>query len=314
MILVCGIPSETSISRLARALEDLGASWFMVNQRRVRASSIEVRVTEAGEVDGTLEHDGQSLSLSEITGIYLRFMDDRVLPEVRDEPVESPVRTHSRAFHDLLPQWAEVAHARVINRYSAMGSNYSKPYQLQLISEHGFSVPETLVTNDPELVLAFRAEHGRLIYKSVSSERSVVAELHNEDLARLERIRWCPVQFQAYVQGDDIRVHTIGERSVATRVTTTATDYRYARRQTGKDADFEPFELGGELASRCVALGAALGLDMAGIDLRLTPEGEAYCFEVNPSPVYSYYEAQTGQPMAIAVAEYLMGCGKSLTA
>ena len=313
MILVCGIPSETSIVRLAQALEQLGASWFMLNQRRVSQSAIEIGVSEAGELEGTLEHDGRSLALNEITGVYLRFMDDRFLPEVRDEPLQSHTRAHSRAFHDLVPQWAEVARARVINRYSAMGSNYSKPYQLQLISQQGFSVPETLVTNDPERVLSFRAEHGRVIYKSVSSERSIVSELDDEALSRLHRIRWCPVQFQAYVEGDDVRVHTIGERAFATRIRTAATDYRYARRQTGAEAEFEPFDLGAELADRCVALGASLGLDMAGIDLRVSPEGEAYCLEVNPSPVYSYYEAQTGQPMAIAVAEYLMGRGETLT-
>ena len=313
MILVCGIRTETSIVRLVRALEELGAAWFMLNQRLVAASSIETWITDEGEVEGTLEHDGHRLRLSEIDGVYLRFMDDRFLPEVRHEPPESRARQHSRAFHDLVPQWAEVAQARVINRYSAMASNYSKPYQLQLIAEQGFSVPETLITNEPERVLAFRAEHGRLIYKSISSECSIVAELDDEDLARLDRIRWCPVQFQAYVDGDDVRVHTIGPRAFATRVTTSATDYRYARRQTGHEADFTPFQLSDELTERCAALGASLGLDMAGIDLRITPEGEAYCLEVNPSPVYSYYEAQTGQPMALAVAEYLMGRSESLT-
>ena len=71
----------------------------------------------------------------------------------------------------------------------------------------------------------------------------------------------------------------------------------------------EPCELEPELAARCVALAAGLGLDLAGIDLRITPSGEAVCFEVNPSPVYSYYEAHTGQPMAAAIACYLAGDG-----
>jgi hypothetical protein len=32
-----------------------------------------------------------------------------------------------------------------------------------------------------------------------------------------------------------------------------------------------------------------------------------YCFEVNPSPGFSYYEANAGQPISTAVAEYLTG-------
>ena len=32
-----------------------------------------------------------------------------------------------------------------------------------------------------------------------------------------------------------------------------------------------------------------------------------YCFEVNPSPAFSYDEAHTGQPIAQAIARYLAG-------
>ena len=54
-----------------------------------------------------------------------------------------------------------------------------------------------------------------------------------------------------------------------------------------------------------VRLAEGLGLAFAGIDLKITPDNRVYCFEVNPSPAFSYYEANTGQPIARAVAEYL---------
>lgn len=59
------------------------------------------------------------------------------------------------------------------------------------------------------------------------------------------------------------------------------------------------------LAERCLRLAHALGLAVAGIDLKLTPDQQVYCFEVNPSPAFSYYEAHTGQPIAQAIARYL---------
>jgi glutathione synthase/RimK-type ligase-like ATP-grasp enzyme len=43
----------------------------------------------------------------------------------------------------------------------------------------------------------------------------------------------------------------------------------------------------------------------AGIDLRRTPAGDWYCFEVNPSPGFTFYESATGQPIAAAVARFL---------
>jgi len=45
---------------------------------------------------------------------------------------------------------------------------------------------------------------------------------------------------------------------------------------------------------------------VAGIDLKLAPDGRTFCLEVNPSPVFSYYEHHTGQPIADTVARLLM--------
>ena len=65
----------------------------------------------------------------------------------------------------------------MLNRTAAMASNGSKPYQTQLIRAHGFAVPETLITNDPDLVRAFHQQHRRVIYKSISGARSIVHTL-----------------------------------------------------------------------------------------------------------------------------------------
>jgi glutathione synthase/RimK-type ligase-like ATP-grasp enzyme len=189
-----------------------------------------------------------------------------------------------------------------------MGSNCSKPYQAQLIRKHGFRIPETLITNDPELVRDFCNRSGRIIFKSMSGVRSIVQTLDEEHFEHLDAIRWCPVQFQAFVEGTNVRVHVVGTRVFATAIDTNATDYRYAHRQ-GSEAQLRSTELPDEWEDRCVTLARALGLDFAGIDLKITPDGQVYCFEVNPSPAFSYYESHTGQPIARAVAQYLAGSG-----
>jgi glutathione synthase/RimK-type ligase-like ATP-grasp enzyme len=166
--------------------------------------------------------------------------------------------------------------------------------------------PPTLITNDPEAVLAFRKEHGTIIYKSISAVRSIVKTLDDEDMARLDRIGWCPVQFQAAIPGTNIRVHVVGEELFPTWIESTHVDYRYAKRQGGS-TELSATTLPDEIAARCIALTADLGLAFAGIDLKLTPGSDYYCFEVNPSPAFSYFEANTGQPIAAAVARYLAG-------
>jgi glutathione synthase/RimK-type ligase-like ATP-grasp enzyme len=187
-----------------------------------------------------------------------------------------------------------------------MGSNFSKPYQSQLIKAQGFAVPETLVTNDPDLVRELWREHKCVIYKSTSSVRSIVRTSGEEDLERLDNILWCPTQFQRFVEGINMRVHTVGKTVYASTIVTDATDYRYAHCQ-GSSIEMYGIDLPKELAERCVRLADTLELPLSGIDLKVDARNCAYCLEVNPSPAFSYYEEQTGQPISQALALYLAG-------
>lgn len=307
MILLAGIPSETPLRLVREALEARGADYRQFNQRTVADCTIAAWIDDDG-IGGTLDLCGERMALGEVRACYHRMMDDGRLPEVRHLVANDPARRHARAFHDTLYRWLEIAPACVVNRSDPQGSNMSKPYQAQLVQRHGFAIPETLISNDPDAVRAFHAEHGPLIYKSISGVRSIVAELDIADRERLERIRWCPVQFQQRVAGTDIRVHVIGGDVHATEITTDGVDYRYAARDGGR-TELRAITLPDEIAARCVTLTAALGLSLSGIDLRRTPDGDYCCFEVNPSPAFSYYELTTGQPIAASIAALLCEAG-----
>jgi glutathione synthase/RimK-type ligase-like ATP-grasp enzyme len=242
-------------------------------------------------------------------------MDEHFLPDVRNEPARSAKRRRAVAFHALLHSWLDVAPGRIANRPFAMASNMSKTYQAAIIRQCGFDIPETLVTNDPDEALRFiascREQGDEVIYKSVSGARSIVQTFGEPDRERLHRIRWCPTQFQRRVRGQDIRVHVVGRTAIAVAVRSDATDYRYARRQTGADAELELADISESLARACRNLSDALELPFCGIDLRRTPQGEHVCFEVNPSPAYSYYESVSGAPIARTLVHWLAEPGSA---
>jgi glutathione synthase/RimK-type ligase-like ATP-grasp enzyme len=306
MILVCGIPSESPLAMVIEALESQNQPFVLFNQRHAGQMHFEFSVAD-GVIDGDLAINGTHYRLSDFCGVYTRLMDHEQLPELRGEAPDSPRRRQNTALHLALMHWMEIARARVVNRVAPMASNSSKPYQAQLIRQYGLDVPETLITNDPDRVLAFREQYQRIIYKSISGVRSIVQTFDDHDLERLERIRWCPAQFQAYVEGQDVRVHVIGSEVFATAIDSGATDYRYAVQQMGTPAQLTAKDLPDEIAEKCLYLAQGLGLAFAGIDLKFAPDGRVYCFEVNPCPGFSYYEANTGQPIAQAVARYLSG-------
>jgi hypothetical protein len=306
MILLCGIPSEPPLARVIDALERIKARFVVFNQRHFAATDMAFEIGADG-ISGFIELHGKRHRLAQITGVYTRLMDFRVLPELKDIAESAEPFRHCAMLHDTLTRWCEIGPPRVVNRMAPMGSNSSKPYQAQLIQAYGLEVPETLITNDPGPVLEFRERHKRIIYKSTSGVRSIVQMFGGADVARLSELKWCPTQFQQYVEGTDVRVHVVGTEVFATRIESSATDYRYASSQVGEAANLVATELTNEVADKCIRLTEGLGLAFAGIDLKFAPDGRVFCFEVNPSPGYSYFEANTDQPIARAVAHYLAG-------
>lgn len=311
MILVAGIADERPTALVIDALETSGVEYRVLDQRQHAAVSLRVDVAGTaggGELDGALVIDGECVRLAEVRGVFLRLMDDQCLPGMAERPLDDPVRARCQRLHARLQAWADLAPGRVLNRPGACGSNHSKPYQAQAIRATGFAIPATMVTNDPSQARAFIeaawAERAEVIYKSVSGVRSIVRCVERADLERLDRIRWCPTQFQRRVAGADVRVHVVGERVFAARIVSEATDYRYAARD-GVEVRIEAWQAPAPLAQRCVALARRLEMPLAGIDLRIDDDGRSTCFEVNPSPAFSYYEARTGLPIAAAIAAHL---------
>jgi glutathione synthase/RimK-type ligase-like ATP-grasp enzyme len=99
-------------------------------------------------------------------------------------------------------------------------------------------------------------------------------------------------------------VHVVGEEVFASEIVSDADDYRYAARQNS-DVEIRAFTLSWDVADQCRALAATLSLRVAGIDLRHTPNGAWYCFEVNPSPAFTYYQEASAQPIGEAIARLL---------
>lgn len=305
MILICGIPSEAPLAMVQSHLARMKVPFFCFNQRRSLHANLEFEVG-SNKVGGELRVGKECICLEDVSGVYTRMMDEQLLPEMAGQLPASPARERAQAITIGLTNWMELAPARVVNRASMMASNDSKPLQGQMIRKYGFHLPETLITNDPEQVTDFRSRHQRIIFKSVSGARSIVRELQDNDLSRLVHVQACPVQFQEKLEGLDVRVHVVGTEIFATAAYSQSADYRYAA-QDGSPARLLPYELNDDVALRCLQMTAGLGLLFSGIDLKFAPDGRVYCFEVNCCPGYSYFEANTGQPISLAIARLLAG-------
>src|ERR1700694_4500502 len=173
MIMVWGVPKDPPVAAVTAALARLGHPVFLVDQHDALGAEMDLCVD--GEVSGALRLPAGEVDLADITGAYIRPYEASRLPAVAAAPPALQARV--AALDDGLLCWSEITPARVVNRPGAMASNHSKPYQSALIQAQGFDVPETLVTTDPDALEAFWAEHGQIVYKSISGVRSIVTRV-----------------------------------------------------------------------------------------------------------------------------------------
>jgi len=283
MVVLWGLMEDTPLAVAYHGLKQLGVPVSFIDQRQILECTFSFSLSE--NISGEIIAPGVRLSLDEASVLYFRPYNFESLDVFSDINRNSREWARAAQFEDAMMLWAETFPGLVVNRPSAMSSNSSKPYQLELIRQHGFATPETLITTDPESVLQFWRKHQRIIYKSISSSRSIVSQLSEPDLATLEDVVCCPTQFQRFIDGMDYRVHVIDTKVYACKIVSPHDDYRYST-----NTQMEPAILDYELEQRCVRLTRALGLHFSGIDLRQSINGEWYCFEVNPSPGYTCFD------------------------
>jgi glutathione synthase/RimK-type ligase-like ATP-grasp enzyme len=304
MILVCGGLADSVTELMCARLDDCGYPYCLLDLGSYPAG-FEVKWHWQGDGPvGYVTGPGWKFDLDELTGVYVRYLgaEGRIpLPNVPSDAAAAVYGEYDVGLMALL----EDLPCTVINRVGGSLSNHSKTYQALIARQCGLLTPPTLVTNDPQAARDFCREwDGDVIYKSLSGVRSIVRRVQSEQLLRLPFLHNGPAQFQRFIPGENVRVHTVDDQIFATRVRSEAVDYRYAGRD-GLTVEMEPVVLPPAVAQSCLTIARELGLVLAGVDLKETPEGDYYCFEVNPFPGFLYYERNARQAISRALAELL---------
>ena len=312
-----GIADDPVLLAVAKQLERRKETFFIFNQNRYPGDcQISYGMRSSG-ISGHLSVDGRKHEIQNIRSAYIRLLGappDKVTggqegPLSRGQgPTES--RRDERlegerflALDHLTRAWG----VATIGMLKPCATNFSKPFQISLIASEQIRVPETLVSCDPQDVLKFKSRLGPVSFKSISSERSICMKLDKKWIGRLPKIKHLPVQFQEYIEGLDIRVHVAGDFIHALAIETGASDYRYSERYFGIEAKTWEIELPQDVRSELIRMTRKLGLVVSGIDLRRTQEGKYFCFEVNPTPGFSYFDPEPACPIANAICDLLTG-------
>jgi glutathione synthase/RimK-type ligase-like ATP-grasp enzyme len=274
-------------------------------------------VIAGGRARTRLHVDGGEIDSDDIDAVLYRHLHLREAPFIlapkARELAESELRaTLEGALLAVDAYWLNHPYANRLAR--------NKPLQLALAACEGLTVPETRITDDPEEIRALhRRWSGGLVAKLVGGqlvapkvdEQYVVHTtlVEEEDLRSDAALAACPAIYQRRVEkAFDLRVTVVGERLFACRIDSQGSERGAVDwRQAGPDSlPIHQCELDGEIAGKCLALMRRLGLDLAGLDLIVTPEGETVFLEVNATGQWLWVQEATGLPIASAIVDQLL--------
>ena len=281
------------------ALEKTGAEFFFLDHKKIFTAEIEYAFS-AGTARCTVTQGEAAIDLASVRAAYVRGSSFYDYEEMRDRPRDDPLALRAAGFELQLTAFLDASDALVINRSDPSATNNSKPYQLTVIRQAGLGIPETFISNDAEAARRFLSANPDSIYKSISGIRSIVRRVSDAQYGFMDDVNWCPALFQRVVEGSNYRAHVLNDLVLAVRIESSQLDYRYGH------TTMVAAELPAEVAGKCRRLSSMLGLHFSGIDLMRTPDDEWYCFEVNSSPGYSYFEQGSGQPISAALARLMI--------
>lgn len=198
--------------------------------------------------------------------------------------------------------------------HPARAAAASKPVQLATAARCGLTVPDTLITNEPDAVRRFAAQ-GATVTKMLGANH--IAEegtrkitftrlLRSAELADLGGIEATAHQFQRWVaKSYDCRVIAIGGQLFAFAIRAGSIE-SYIDFRTDYDAlAYEPIALPVEVADGIRRFLDVRGLVYGALDFVVGHEGGHVFLECNSGGQFGWLESRTGVPLIQALADLL---------
>ncbi|MET7637155.1 ATP-grasp ribosomal peptide maturase [Streptomyces sp. NPDC005438] len=185
-----------------------------------------------------------------------------------------------------------------------------KPAQLSAALRAGFTVPATLITNDPGEAKAFCAAQPT-IYKPLHAGAYEVggepAGIWAAPVKAYEvdgAVSHSAHLFQARVpKVADVRAVVVGEQVFSARITAPpgVVDWRAEY----QNLTYEPVACSEEIRGALVRFLAAFGLNFGAFDFAMTADGAWWFLECNPNGQWAWLEDAAGLPITHAIADLL---------
>ena len=282
--------------------------------------SLSLRVGEGPTSTHVRTRDGRVIDLSSYDTVWRRRGEGTTIDRGNLHPDDQKFAyTESQAAAQGLRDISERT-ARWINPRRAGEQIENKPFQIDLAARSGLSVPDTLISNDADDILAFYDRHDdKVIYKALTpplfeeadgDKVSFVGLLPRESVSDRATVRLSPGIYQPYIEkAFELRVNVFGDKVLATKidnqhVPSARVDWRSKVHLT----DLSSFSLPSDVETTLLGFMRAAGLVFGAVDMIVTPDGQFVFLEVNQMGQFLWIDVLTKQNRQLeAMSDLLVG-------
>lgn len=260
----------------------------------------------------------KQISLDSISAVWYR-KPQAITIDGFDEKLNAFVAREWQMF--LRSLYSCLSHAFWVNPIPTNTLTNAKLLQLKVAKQLGFTIPETIFTNNKEDALAFARKHKEVALKVIDqvvienqgSERYMYTKrLSHEDLSKLDGFQISPVILQEYIpKAYEVRVTCVGDTIFSCRIDSQTSNEGREDWRNGmlSEVTHTPINLPVNVEDKLRKMMRYYQLQYGAFDIIVTPDNQYVFLEVNPNGQWAWIEIMTKMQIGCALATLLIQKG-----
>ncbi len=298
-VAVLGNEGDYHAQHVLIALQEQGHDAFLLDTGSF-AAQFKLSWTPQFELGKINSVEGSTHNFQSIDSVYWRCIDTPRIPDLKGKNELTIAQNDS---FSLLKTLLYEPAIKWVNSLEAYQFHRVKPRQLALAKVIGAQIPKTIVSNNSGDIIEFSRQLPKAIFKPVQG--GAHTEFLNQELLDEDRLNFAlsysPVTIQEYIPGTNVRTYVLGKKTFSAEINSEEVDFR-------NDANCElvPVQLPENIQQLSTEICRRFGMEWTAIDWRRDPQGNYFFLEANPSPMFYFFEQQTGFPITRELVNLLV--------
>jgi len=243
--------------------------------------------------------------LSDINSIFYRKIDFPNLDDVYEKKYHKNIISE---IYTVVTGFVESFQGICLTKPSILRLVDNKVYQLKVARDVNFLLPETLISNDYEMISNFTKGKNRII-KPISSgkiEDKNIKEVVQTNLVNSNYKRqigdFCPSYYQDFIDKDfDLRVTIVNNDIFPVKI---ISNNKVDWRKSYKDIKYELFDLPIDIREKCFLFLKRVNMKFGVFDF-VVKDNEYYFLEINANGQWAWLEKELNIDISSSLFNYL---------